>query len=149
MNSKKQSGFTLVELMTVVLIVGILASIALPSYRAYGLRTNRSEAIADLLQLSHWMERQFTIFGSYNDPGMPALPFNQNNNYALAIGANGATTYTLTATPAGNQANDVACGTLSTDETSRQCMLVGGATLCSDDPAAANRALVTGCFAAQ
>ena len=149
MNSKKQSGFTLVELMTVVLIVGILASIALPSYRAYGLRTNRSEAIADLLQLSHWMERQFTIFGSYNDAGRPALPFNQNNNYTLAIGASAATTYTLTATPTGNQANDVACGTLSTDQASLQCILVGGATLCSDDDTAANRASVTSCFAAQ
>ena len=103
-----------------------------------------------MLQLSHWMERQFTIFGSYNDAGIPALPSTQNTNYTLAIGASAATTYTLTATPTGNQVNDVACGTLSTDQASLQCMLVGdAATLCSDDGAAANLALVRSCFAAQ
>ena len=147
----KSNGFTLLELMVTVGILAIIISIAVPNYRAYGLRTNRSEGISNLLQMTQWMERQFTTFGSYNAGAMPALPITQSPafgaaNYNIAIAANGATTYTLTATPAGAQANDT-CGTLTISESSLQCAtLTGIGQLCSNDGNAANRTLVSNCF---
>ena len=149
MRNKSVKGFTLIELMMVVAILAIIMSVAIPNYQAYGLRTNRSEAISNLLELSQWMERQFTVFGSYNDAARPALPFNQSPrqgtiNYNLAIAAASAITYNLTATPSGNQVNDASCGTISIDQASRECIL--GATICSNDPDSANRNQVRKCF---
>ncbi len=147
----KSTGFSLLELMVTVAILAIIISIAVPNYRAYGLRTNRSEGISNLLQMTQWMERQFTTFGSYNAGAMPALPVTQSPpngaaNYNIAITANAATTYTLTATPAGNQVNDT-CGVLTISESSLQCAtILGVGTLCSNDGNAANRTQVSNCF---
>ncbi len=54
---KKQLGFTLIEVMIVVVIVGILASIAYPSYQNYVLRTNRAEGAAHILRVLQAQER--------------------------------------------------------------------------------------------
>jgi type IV pilus assembly protein PilE len=63
---KKQiSGITLIELMIVVAIVGILASIAYPSYREQVLEGRRSEGRSALLALAQAQERFYTINGSY------------------------------------------------------------------------------------
>ena len=136
--------------MIPVAILAIIISIAVPNYRAYSLRTNRSEGISNLLQMTQWMERQFTTFGSYNAGAMAALPITQSPpngapNYNIVIAANGATTYTLQATPAGAQANDT-CGTLTISESSLQCATIVGVLLCSNDGNAANRTLVSNCF---
>lgn len=147
-NLFKCSGFTLIELMIVVAILAIIMSVAIPNYQAYGMRTKRSEAISNLLELSQWMERQFTIFGSYNDAGISALPFGQSPkqgtaNYTLSIASASTITYNLTASPSGNQTAD-SCGSISVDQASRECIL--GGTICSDDPSASNRNQVRQCF---
>ena len=72
--NKNSMGFTLIELMIVVAIVAFLASIALPSYRNFVVRANRAEAVADLSELASWLERQYTIFGSYDNASMPVYP---------------------------------------------------------------------------
>ena len=77
-SNRKVKGFTLIELMIVVAIVAFLASIALPSYRNFVVRTNRAEAVSDLSELASWLERQYTIFGSYNNLSMPNLPFSNS-----------------------------------------------------------------------
>ena len=152
MEDAKYRGFTLIELMIVVAIVAIVLSVAIPNYQAYGIRTNRSEAISNMLELSQWMERQFTVFGSYNDPGIAAPPITTSPKTAASGGAtinyllsnaSTAITYTITATPQANQTND-SCGTLSIDQASREC-ITGGA-ICSDDASASNRTQVRQCF---
>lgn len=106
----KQHGFTLIELMIVVAIVGILSAIAYPSYAEYIRRGHRAEARAGLLQAAQWMERAATATGTYPLAGaFPAsLKEVPNKRYDISIVSDGAT-FTLTATPKGPQANDK-CG---------------------------------------
>lgn len=150
-HSKINKGFTLIELMIVVAIVGILASIAYPSYQQHVQRTNRADATANMLALAQNMERFFTETGSYNGFVLPAgsgtSPRNSANpkyNVAIAI-AGGGNTYTLTATTAGSQvADNATCGTLNLNQIGVRCASPGGVLHCSN--VAAEQALVENCW---
>lgn len=117
---KKMFGFTLIELMIVVAIVGILAAIAYPSYQRYVQDSRRSDARANLVQLAQFMERYYTANGRYVDAGgnAPALPYNEaprdgaDKYYDLQLNPVTAQAYTLQAVPKGAMAGD-RCGTLS------------------------------------
>jgi len=120
-------GFTLVELVTVMAIVAILAAIAVPSYFQYIARGHRSEARATLTQAAQWMERWRTQNNSYQDPANapPALPAALQQSpasgavmYNIAVVTPTPGTYLLTATPVnpGPMANDT-CGVFSLDNT--------------------------------
>lgn len=120
------SGFTLIELMIVVAVVAILASIALPAYNDSIRKGRRGQAKADLVELAQLMERHYTVHGRYDanrDGAAYALPFSSSPRtgtafYTLAANpARTSTTFTLTAVPvAGSgQASDT-CGTLSIDQ---------------------------------
>ena len=67
--SKRQTGFTLVELMIVVAIIGVLAAIAIPSFTSYQLRAKRSEAYANLVSIARSQETFFVTNGFYHDTG--------------------------------------------------------------------------------
>lgn len=112
MNAKTQSkGFTLVELMVTVAIVGILAAIAYPSYTQYVIRANRADAQQALMQLQQNMERYFTSHRSYTDAevgsnvGPSQSPESGDAVYTFAIEDLTASSYTLVATPESGKAN--------------------------------------------
>lgn len=122
MNRSENSGFTLIELMIVVAIIGILAAIAYPSYQNHIEKTRRSVAQAELMELAQWMERRYTASYDYRDgTDAPDLPFETSPRdgnatfYNLKFqGTVARDSFTLEAAPAGAQANDD-CGTLTLD----------------------------------
>lgn len=117
------AGFTLMELMITVAIVGILAAIAYPSYSEQVARSRRSDAKAALMDAAHWMERQYTVSSSYaaiTDSSLPPLRSPLSNYYTLSLGtasaasAPTASAYWLRVVPRGTMSND-RCGTMSID----------------------------------
>ena len=119
----RNKGFTLIELMIVVVIVGILAAVALPAYTSYMAKGKRADARATLLEGAQFMERLYSARSTYNDnlgvtfpqrlkvspAGAPAGSVNYNVSVTWASG----TGFTLVATPI--QADD--CGALQLTST--------------------------------
>ncbi|MET0292827.1 MAG: type IV pilin protein [Steroidobacteraceae bacterium] len=116
-------GFTLVELLVVVTIVAILSAIAVPSYRAYVIRVNRTDAKVALTNTAQFLERCFTRFNVYNRGGADCahgMPYTTQSGTYTINGELNANSYTLTATPAGGQADDTACANFTLNQAGRQ-----------------------------
>jgi type IV pilus assembly protein PilE len=116
---KSAAGFSLIELMIVVLIVAILVGIAVPSYQAYVIKTNRAAAKSCMSEFAQYMERFYTTnmtyVGGVPSPGC-ATEGNLNQRYTINATTVAPTqnTYVITATPIGAQlSGDTKCGTLT------------------------------------
>lgn len=64
---QRQAGFTLIELMIVLVVISILMAIAIPQYQQYQLRAQRAQAQGDLLEAAQKLERYRMIQGSYSN----------------------------------------------------------------------------------
>lgn len=111
---KKQQGFTLIEVMIVVVIIGILASIAYPSYQEYVRRANRAEGQAFLLDIAARQERYFAQNNKYvtdvAEVGkLGGTAGSETGKYSLAIDS-GDGGFALTAAP---NFTDTKCGSLT------------------------------------
>ncbi len=147
-NTVRQRGFTLIELMIVVAVLGILAAIAYPSFLDQIRKTRRSDGKAALLETAQVLERCFTEFNRYNSASCPAVnngdvtqlsasyTTTEENYYAISsAGSLTTTAFTLRATPTGAHADDNdntepnRCGVLTYNQQGAKGVVAGTGTL--------------------
>lgn len=131
MKENQMRGFTLIELMITVAVIGILASIAYPGYRDYIVRSNRAEARAALLENAQFLERNFTTANRYDrtapndadsaigngDLPMQQTPASGAARYSMTVAfQNNGLSFTLSAAPTGTMSGDP-CGTYTLTNT--------------------------------
>jgi type IV pilus assembly protein PilE len=135
----KRNGFSLIELMIAVLIVGILAAIAVPSYSAYVKRANRTDATRSLSVMAQALERCYSQNFTYNAATCPAnvaVPVPSSQGYyqvtltvTVAAGPPATETYSLTAVPVlAPQTADALCTSFTLDSTGLQSAAPAGNT---------------------
>jgi type IV pilus assembly protein PilE len=120
--ARGQSGFTLIELMIVVIVLAVLAGIAYASYENSTIASRRKAGAACLLESAQFMERFYTTNMTYVGATLPASACRADlaGSYTIAIAAQAATSYSLTATPvAGSRQaskDGAKCGTLGINQ---------------------------------
>lgn len=142
----RMKGVTLIELVVVMVIVGVLASIAIPSYRQYVLRAHRAEAKTAMLNIAAGQEKFYTqcnrytasltgsldgTCGTVSSPGTRGLGMSdgnagvagvqtENSWYTITVPTANIDTYTITATAIGSQAVDSDCASMTVDATGQK-----------------------------
>jgi type IV pilus assembly protein PilE len=122
-------GFTLIELMVVIIVISILAAFAIPGYMSQLERARRAEGIIALELLSQQQEKFFSQYRTYTGVvsgadgcagaacGLQQPSATTDGGFYTITAAGDATSFTLTATAAGGQVNDDACGSFSLTNT--------------------------------
>jgi len=123
----KSNGFTLIELMIVVAVVGILTAVAYPSYTEYIRKSRRSDAIVTISKIQQAQERWrannplYSVDVSSSSTGLrlttgatATSTYNlPSGYYSIALSGASATGYTITATAINAQASDARCTALT------------------------------------
>jgi type IV pilus assembly protein PilE len=117
---RKQRGFTLIELLITVAVVGILASVAYPSYVDFVTSSNRTEGQRELLRFANLQEQYFVDYRTYGDDlkklGLSTTKvLTENGYYQIEVDSADATAFVLMAVAQGSQAtnDDSACLSLT------------------------------------
>lgn len=118
---RKQFGFTLMEMMITIVILGVLVGVAFPAYKGQMASTRRSVAATCLTEYAQFMERNYSTNMTYATNGGVAVTLPETNcskdlngYYAFSL-VKDASTYTVKAAPSGSQSGD-ACGTLTVNQ---------------------------------
>ena len=117
MNRATQSGFTLIELLIAVALIGIISTIAIQSYGDNVLSARRTDGRSVLLENVTRLEKCKALYGAYNNAACTINANSPDGYYTVVVNAPDATSFTLTATPAGAQANDSDCLTMTLTNT--------------------------------
>jgi len=118
---KPVRGFTLIEVMVVVVILGIVAAIAIPSYTDQVVRSNRAEAKSILMNTAQALERCYTRFSAYDaDECNVSFPIDSDTGKYQMPAADQTidqAAFELTAVPQGSQATrDTECGNFTLEQ---------------------------------
>jgi len=116
-------GVTLIELMIVVVVVAILASIAVPSYRNYVIRSQRTDATAALLRLAAAQEKFYLQNNTYAaNASQVGGASSEHGWYTIAVNAANTNGFSASATvtAGGAQAKDTACNSFTIDESGQR-----------------------------
>ena len=133
-------GFTLIELMITVVVIGILAAIAYPSYQSYMKKARRSEAQQLMVAISAKQAQYINDARAYTDTigagglnivreGWTCAATCSNPYYTVGVAADNAATppsYQITGTPSGTQADD---GSMTLDSTGSKTRMVEGSNV--------------------
>lgn len=130
---KHERGFTLVEILIVVALIGILSAIAFPSYNEYVRKSQRAEVQRVLAEANQYLKRYFGAQDTYEGAELPAgltqSPTTGTAVYVIELMEDGAAvdaiteagTYTIRARRTGSMASD-RCGNLSIDQNGTKTM---------------------------
>jgi type IV pilus assembly protein PilE len=129
LNPRRMRGISMIELMTVVVVVAMLATISVQSYRGYLVRAHRTDATTTLLRIQVAEEKYFLQNNTYTinltgtpPAGLGIATATQNGYYNVAVAADAnstnsiATSFAATATATGGQTKDTACLTLTIND---------------------------------
>lgn len=110
---KIETGFTLIELMIVIVVVAVLVAVGYPSYQDHVIKTRRSDAKNMLMDVASRQEQYYMDNSTYTTLSNLGYSANtvssENGHYNVSVTASDATSYTLQAVPQGSQASDP-CG---------------------------------------
>ena len=114
-------GMTLIELLIVVAIVGILAAIAGPAWNDQVIKSRRADArntlLAAQIEQEQYRSNNLTYATSMSAMGMGSFDSTSRDYYRLEVVSADATSFLITATPNGNQANDSTCNVFAVRQT--------------------------------
>ncbi len=139
------SGFTIVEFIVLVAIIGILSVVAIPAYQGNVVHSKRSVAVSGLMDMANRQEQFYLNNKTYasdlanlgytdglvfEQDGVSAIALNDNHSlvaavspervYTIKVDSSSATAYSLSAVPQLSQVTDAECGTLTLDNSYAQ-----------------------------